>query len=293
MEIRAALARAKRSLREDLRLHAVAVTSLVVAFVCLGAGLLAVTNLTRITGRWGSSQHLTVYLVGDAKESQVAQLRLVLESLAEVARVDHVTAAQARNEFLSRNDLGAALGSVPDEAFPASLEVALRAGANPERVAQLSDRVRKFAGVEEVETYHEWFTRLADLRQATSFAVAFLAVLVGLCAFAIIGNTIRLALASRRREIEVLKLCGATNAFVRAPFLLEGVVQGTIASSLAMMLLFLAHVALRGHVDAALASIIGMHVAFLHPFALLGIVVGGAVAGGLGSALSVRRYLVV
>lgn len=293
MEITAALARARRGFREDLRLHAVAVTSLVVAFLCLGAALLAVTNLARVTERWGDAQHLTVYLTSDAKDSQVAQLRLVLESLAEVARVDHVTAAQARTEFLSRADLGQKLASVPTEAFPASLEVALRTGANASRISQVADRVRQFAGVEDVETYREWFSRLAGLRQAASYAVAFLALLVSACALAIIGNTIRLALANRRREIEVLKLCGATNAFVRAPFLLEGVVQGGIAALVAMALLFLAHLALRGHVDAALASLTGMRVAFLHPLTLVGVVGGGALAGGLGSALSLRRYLVV
>lgn len=293
MEITAALARARRGFREDLRLHAVAVTSLIVAFLCLGAALLAMTNLSRVTARWGDAQHLTVYLTGDARESQVAQLRLVLESLAEVERVDHVTAAQARTEFLSRTDLGDKLGSVPTEAFPASLEVALRTGASAPRIAQVADRVRQFGGVEDVETYREWFSRLAGLRQAVSYAVAFLALLVSACALAIIGNTIRLALANRRREIEVLKLCGATNAFVRTPFLVEGVVQGGIAALVAMALLFLAHLALRAHVDAALTSITGMRIAFLHPLALLGVVGGGALAGGLGSALSLRRYLVV
>ena len=84
MDIRTAFTRAKRGFRDDLRLHLVAVASLVVAFLCLGAAMLSVENLGRVADRWGQAQHLTVYLKEHTKQNDIAQLRLVLESLQEV-----------------------------------------------------------------------------------------------------------------------------------------------------------------------------------------------------------------
>src|ERR1700748_3792504 len=80
MDLWATVSRAQRGLRDDLRLHVVAVASLVVAFLCLGTALLSVENLSIVAQRWSRSQHLTVYLRDQAKDSDVAQLRLVLES---------------------------------------------------------------------------------------------------------------------------------------------------------------------------------------------------------------------
>ena len=92
MDLWTALSRAKRGLRDDLRLHVIAIASLVVAFLCLGAALLSVENLSRIAERWGGQKHLTVYLKDNAQEGDVAQLRLVLESLPDAEKVRHVSA---------------------------------------------------------------------------------------------------------------------------------------------------------------------------------------------------------
>jgi cell division transport system permease protein len=222
MEFWTVLSRAKRGFRDDLRLHVVAIVSLVVAFLCLGAALLSVVNLSAIAERWGQAQHLTVYLRSSAAENDIAQLRLVLESLQEVEKVDYVDATQAKREFAEQTDLGVDASALPSEAFPASLEVALRDNVAQLRIAEVAERVRRFGAVEEVETYQDWFDQLGTLLGAGKSAVALLALLVAVCVLAVIGNTIRLAVANRKSEIEVLKLCGATDAFVRGPFVLEG-----------------------------------------------------------------------
>ncbi len=120
-----------------------------------------------------------------------------------------------------------------------------------------------------------------------------LAVLVLLCVLFVVGSTIRLAIAGRRDEIEVLKLCGASDGFVRGPFLVEGAVQGLVSALLALVLLFLVFSAVREHLDATVAALAGVRTVFLHPALGLALVFGGALLGAAGSAISVRRYLTV
>jgi cell division transport system permease protein len=202
-----------------------------------------------------------------------------------------VSAEQARAEFAEQVDLGAGGAGLPVDAFPASLEIALSSKTSEQRVAKVAERVRQFGAVEEVETYRDWLAQMGALLSAGKSAVVLLSILVTVCVLAIIGNTIRLAVANRRREIEVLKLCGATDGFVASPFVLEGVMQATAAALAALLALAILYFALRGQAEGALMALAGVRTVFLSPLTLLTIVVGGATAGALGSALSLRRYL--
>jgi len=293
MDLATVFSRATRGLRDDLRLHVVAVASLVIAFLCLGGALLAVANLAHMSTRWGQERSVSIYLKDSAKEADVAQLRLVLESVDDVAGAVFVSAEQARKQFAAQADLGIPMEALPQEAFPASVELTLRKGVSDERVASLAQRVATFAAVETVETYQSLFGRMASLIAAGRSAALGLALLVIVCVIAVVGNTIRLAVAGRRQEIEVLKLCGATDGFVRGPFVVEGALQSTAAAVLAVLLLVGGYALLHGRVDATLSSLVGVSTVFMHPMWLVAIVVGGACVGALGSLLSLRRYLAV
>lgn len=293
MDFLTMLSRAKRGLRDDLRLHIVAVASLVIAFLCLGGALLAIANLAHMSSRWGETRNLTIYLKDTAKEADVAQLRLVLESVGDVATASLISSEQARKQFASQADLGIPVDSLPQEAFPSSLELTLKPGTSADRVTVLSARLSKFDAVEAVETYQSWFGQLAALVSAGRTASLALALLVVVCVVAVVGNTIRLAVAGRRQEIEVLKLCGATDKFVRGPFVVEGAMQSTTAALLSVVLLTVGYFALHTRVDATLSSLLGVSTVFLNPLWLLGIVAGGAAIGALGSMISLRRYLSV
>lgn len=293
MDLSTLIARARRGLREELRLYLVAISSLSVAFLCLGGALLAIANLSKMAEHWGRSGRMTVYLSEDAQPSDVAQLRVVLEGLPEVASVAHVTAEAARQQFVEQSDLGADVATLPVDVFPASLEVVLLEGVVIQRADAISQRVARFRGVAEVESYRGWFERLESLVRTGRAVAVMLALLVTLCVIAVISNTIRLAVARRKQEIEVMKLCGATNAFVRGPFLLEGVFQGAVASLLAIAVLVAGFLVVRGDADTTLAAITGVRFTFLSPLVLVSLVLGGGFVGALGSALSLRRYLAV
>ena len=292
MDVKSAITRARRGLREERRLYIVAVTSLAVAFICL-ATLLGVTNLDAAATRWGQSGRITLFLKDDADPQDIAQLRVVLEGLADVSEVTHVTPAQARSSFLEEADVGADLSALPPEVFPASLEVALVHGVTRDRSESIATRLAQFRAVSDVESYGIWFQKLDHLLWGARMLAAGLAVLVMFCVVAVIGNTIRLAVARRRQEIEVMKLCGATNGFVRGPFVLEGMFQGFASALLAILALLAGYLALHASVDATLAALTGSRVVFLGAWTLVALLAGGALIGAIGSAASVRRYLAV
>jgi cell division transport system permease protein len=291
MDLRSAVLRARRGFRDDARLHGIAVTSLAVAFLCLGAALVGLANLEAVTERWSRAGRMTVYLADDSTESDVERLRTTLARLPEVAAVTHVSAAQARDTFLREADVAAELGALPADAFPASLEITLAPGVARARADEIATRLGRARGVESVETYRAFFARLESLLVAVRSAAVVLALLVLVCVLAVVGNTIRLAVTGRRDEIEVLKLCGATDGFVRGPFVVEGALQGLLAAATAVGSLFLAFVLLRDRTDDTLAAVAGVRAVFVHPFVALGLVLGGALTGAIGSAVSLRRYL--
>lgn len=291
MHLKTAFTRAARAMREDAKLHLVAVSSLTVAFLCLATALLGMANLGEVAEAWGRTARMSIYLEDGASADDVAQLRLLLEGLPEVTGVEHRTGADARDE-LAREDM-AELSSLPAEVFPASLEVELGGGTAAARTAAIAERIARFEVVEDVETYQGWFEQLATLVSAGEITALALAGLVLLCVLFVVGNTIRLAIAGRQGEIEVLKLCGASDGFVRGPFLVEGAVQGFVGALMAVLLLFIAFLALRTHVDATIAGLAGVRTVFLQPAVSLSLILGGTLIGAAGSAISLRRYLAV
>lgn len=287
-------ARARRGAREDARLYVIAVSSLTVAFLCLGTALLGLSNLAELASRWGRTHRISVYLHENAPEPEVHRLTSALAALPSVERAEYTSAELARAQFLRGAPVTSSLRALPSAAFPASIEVTFKPQASAQQIDEVARKVAAHrAVVEDVDTYGAWFAHVAALAGAGRAVALGLVLLVTLCVMAVIANTIRLAVANRRKEIEVLKMCGATDAFVRAPFVLEGTLQGLCGALLALLILVFAYLGLRSEVDATLRTFAGMQLVFLPPAMTLGLVLGGATVGAIGSALSVRRYIAV
>lgn len=296
MSLSTAITRAARSMREEARLHLVAISSLTIAFLGLGVTLVVSANLDAVADAWGRSARISVFLRDGAAASDVEELRLAIEGLPEVTSVDHLTAAEAREAFLATgpdDDGASTLSAIPADAFPASLEVELAGGIASDRSVAIGERIAQFSAVEDVETYQGWFTRLEAVLGAGRGVAIALSLLVLLSVLLVVGNTIRLAVAGRKDEIEVMKLCGADDAFVRGPFLVEGGVQGFAAALIAMALLTAGFLLVREELDATVAALAGVRTVFLPPVLAVGILFAGTLAGIAGSALSLRRYLTV
>lgn len=290
---RATTRRAKRGLRREWRLHALSVFSLSVAFVCLASALLVVTNLQAVEKRWAKAGRASIYLKDDATSADVEQLKEALGKVPGVTGVRYVTSGQAREQFTKDEDPKSALAALPAEAFPASIEVDVATDVTDDALADVVGKLEKLPAVDGVETYQAWTERLARLVRGGVAASAVLAVVVLLSVLAVVGSTMRFALQRRRAEVEILRLVGATDRFVKAPFLIEGSLQGALGAALAIGLLGALFLLVHSRVDDELASLIGIQPTFLPWTVVLGMMGLGALLGALAASVGLRRLVQV
>ncbi|NUP08716.1 MAG: ABC transporter permease [Polyangiaceae bacterium] len=275
-----------RAGRSDWRLQVLSIFSLSVAFVCLAAALLVVTNVEALRDRWSRAGRATVYLKDGAKEGEVAALMQALSQTGGVSRVRRVTSDEARREVVTNDE---ALAALPVEAFPGSLEVAFDDSIADEDLKTIALKLRALPAVETVETYERWTERLSSLLGGGVTAAACLALIVLAAVISVVGSTMRLLLQRRKIEVEVLRLVGATNGFVRRPFVLEGATQGALGALFAVMLLGLLFLIVRDRFDQQLANLLGITPSFLPWQVALGMVTLGGLLGAMTAFVSLRK----
>lgn len=286
--------RARRGMLREWRLHALSVFSLAVAFVCLGAALLVLTNLRAIEERWAHVGRASIYLKDDAATEDVEQLKAALATVPVIANVHYVSSGQAQAEF-GRREAGSRveLAALPVEAFPASIEIEVKSEISDGELMDIVGKLRQLPAVDDVETYQAWTERLGRLIRGGVAAAALLALVVFASVLAVVGSTIRLALQRRRTEVEVLKLVGATDRFIKGPFLVEGMSQGALGATGAVVLLAGLFFIVRGRLDAELASLLGVEPSFLPWPVVAGMIVVGMLLGMFAALLGLRRLVTV
>jgi cell division transport system permease protein len=285
--------RAKRGMLREWRLHLLSVFSLAVAFVCLGASLLVVTNLRAIEQRWAHAGRASVYLKDGASQDEVDALRGALARVPGVAAVRYVSSGDARLEFGRELEGRHELAALPIEAFPASIELDVAPDMPDGDLADVVAKAKLLPTVDDVETYQSWTERLARLVRGGVAAAALLAVVVLAAVLAVVGSTMRLVLQRRRTEVEVLKLVGATDAFVKKPFVVEASVQGALGAAGAVVLLALLFLVVRGRLDSELAALIGVEPTFLPWPVVMGMIALGGALGAAAALVSLRRLVAV
>ena len=282
--------RAWRGTKNDWRLHALSVFSVAVAFVCLASALLVVVNVSHVRDRWSSTGRASVYLKKGADREQIATIERALRASEGVTGVKFVSSEDARREMTGQSD-DAIIDSLPTEAFPASLEVSVQSEVAAGRLEKLAAQLGALPAVERVETYAAWSDRLAALLAGGVTASGLLALVVLAAVVSVVSSTMRLTLQRRRIEVEVLKLVGATDDYVRRPYVVEGAVQGALGATLALLLLGTLFAIVQSHFDQSFAALIGMTPSFLPWTVASALVISGAVLGALAALLSVRRLL--
>jgi len=286
------LERAWRGSRNDWRLHLLSIFSVAVAFVCLAASVLVVVNVHSVRVRWAQTGRASVFLKPDATPDQIASIEKALRASEGVTDVRFISSEDARREITrSKND--EVLGALPAEAFPATLEVSVADEAAAQRLEKVAGQLQSIPAVESVETYQSWSDRLGALLAGGVTAAAVLALVVLGAVVSVVSSTIRLTLQRRRIEVEILKLVGATDAYVRRPFVLEGAAQGGIGAAVAIVLLGVLYAIVRGNFDAQLGVLLGITPTFLPWFACAGMILLGALLGATAAYASLRRLLLV
>jgi cell division transport system permease protein len=276
------------SFRRAPLLSALSITTIAFSLFTLGLfGLVAINLREALRGLEERVEIVAFVLRGTPAET----ITLASQDIAAFPEVQDVTyvseeqaLARARRELVEFRDAYRDLQVNP---LPASLEVRLKSGfrdaAHVERVAQ---RLRGFGFINDVRFGREWVQKLDHLRNITGIVGLVIGLAFAAVAVVIIGVTIRLTLLQRAREISIMRLVGATNWFIRGPFLLEGALKGLLGGLLSLVLCYGGYLLFRDRGGGAFAGLI-----FFRSYQMVAIVLFGVMLGLGGSLVSVGRHL--
>jgi cell division transport system permease protein len=199
-------------------------TILVIAVtLALPAALhLVIKNAEAISGNWANALDFSVYLKKEVSEKDARQLASIIDQRADVDQVIFISADEALAEFREQSGFGAALDQLTGNPLPHTLVVRPGASNTAESMMLLNEELSNLPETEFVQADTDWVRRFHAILDILERATVIGAALLGVAILVIIGNTIRLDIQNRREEIEVTKLIGASNAFVRRPFLYTG-----------------------------------------------------------------------
>lgn len=256
----------------------------------MGLSLL-LSNVERLGGSWQRAAQISLYLKLDASAHEGEALRTQIKGLAGVAEADYVSREQALNEFQQQSGLGDALRELPENPLPGVI-VVTPAEVDKPALEALRQRLAELPKVELAQLDLVWVERLAAILKLGDRFVFGLTVLLVSALLLVIGNTIRLHIENRRTEIEVIKLVGGTDSYVRRPFLYMGALYGLGAGVLSWGVLAFG---LNWLNDA----VIGLSGLYGSDFALAGVpssdglslLLGAVLLGYIGAWIAVARHL--
>jgi cell division transport system permease protein len=284
------IARAFAALRETPGMSFVTTLTIMAALVVLGIVFVGFNAVESFTTNWGRVATITAYVRDDVPSESWPSLVERIAAVPGVGRAALVTPDAALDAFKARGAEAAALvEGVSSEVLQAAVEIDVSDDARDlGAVTALATTIGNIGGIDDVDYGRDDHAKFSSLGRVLRFGGGAAALLVALATAFIVSNTIRLAVYARRSEIGILKLVGATNAFVRLPFLLEGAIWGASGGGAAALLLWLAGRAFTSRVSSAIAFV---DIRFIGPQLAMAIVALGVMLGVCGAMLAVRRFL--
>ena len=263
-------------------LSALSITTIAFSLFAFGLFGLVALNIRNALERVEERVEIRAFVAEGTSLEDITNAADSIKKFPDVLRVDLVTQEQALTR--AKKELGE-FSDVFESAFlPASLDVKLKDGhRDPATVKKVADELRTLPFVDDIRFGEEWITQLYRLRNIAGVAGAALGLAFAAVAVIIIGATIRMAVLARSREISIMRLVGATDGFIRRPFLIEGAIKGILGGVLALLLTYVAMRMLQQYLHFETAF-------FNQRMATLGVVFG-ALIGLMGSAVSVGRHL--
>jgi len=253
---------------------------------------LIVKNAHSVSSGWENALDFSVYLHRDVSESDAAGIANLISQRADVASVELITAGEALTEFKALSGFGKALDHLTENPLPHTLVVRPSSASTAQSMVLLQEELGNMPEADIVQVDTEWVQRFHAILDIVRQAIVIGASLLGIAIVIIIGNTIRLDIQNRREEIEVTKLIGASNAFVRRPFLWSGFWYGLFGGLLAVGLvhlgLFLLEPTVARLAGLYQSSIVMMSLSAVEMLALLGT---GIALGLVGSWSAAARHM--
>jgi len=279
-----------RSLKRNGWLNLAAAGTTAVSLFILGIAILLVINTNFIAGSWESNVEIMAYLNDGVTGKALTALSTQIQAIPEVKDVRFISKDEAlsslEQQFGQNNQLQDSLGG--SNPLPDAFQVRT---TDPREVDGVANLLGHLPGVDQVRYGQGVVDKLLELTYWIRLVGLAIVALLGICSIFLIATTIRLTLFARRREIGIMKMVGATDWYVRWPFLLEGVILGATGALLAIALLYLSYRTLASKIMETLPFLPLMNSTLVLLQLFGGLLATGAVLGMVGSLISVHRYL--
>jgi len=283
------LAEALRSLRRNYFMTIAALVTVFLSMAVLGAVMVFVYNIEAVLKDVEQKVEISVFLKDSVTAEQIETLQGEIVGWEEVKQSQFVSKDEALQRL--KEDMGEGADVVEDlgrNPLPASFEISLN---DPEEVGKVAQRLEGREYIDEVSYGQEIAERIFQVTSVIRNILVVFLVMLGGVSILLISNPIRLSISARRKEVEIMKLVGATNWFIRWPFVIEGIVVGTVgaAAALAVVQLGTDFVVERIRENLIFLSVPFDAISFVQlAIVLLGV---GALIGAAGSGLGLRRFL--
>ena len=281
-----------RSLFRNRFMAIASVLTVTLSMFILGVFLSAVLNINHMASYLENQVEMTVYLKDGLTTDQVMGIGTYLKAQPGMKEIKFTNKDQAMEDFRERmGDQQGLLDAINGNPLPASYQMSFQ---TPEQLKTAAEVVAKYQGVETVQYGKDIIEQLYKVAQVIRLSGIVLIIFLAGAELFIISNTIRLTVFARRREIQIMKYVGASNGFIRWPFLFEGMVIGFLGSGFASLILWEGYKTVVS--EMAAAGLVFIPMIPLWPFmgyTTLIILAAGIVIGVMGSAISLRKYMKV
>jgi len=279
-------------MRENGAAHVLSIGTIAISFFLFAAFLLLPLNFASLLEAWEKKVQIILYLKDGVGEQRIIQLTGELQKEEGVRDVRYISQRAAKESF--ERDLagyGGVLKGVKEEIFPASFEIQMdERFRTPERIRALAARLSPIPEADEVQYGGVWLERFSLFLYTLRWGAWILGAVLVVIVVSVTANTVRLTLYNKKGEIEILKLVGATDAFVRLPFYLEGGLQGVLGAGGSILLLLVLFHFFSRKVAPYVSLYFGeLRLSFLPPVMITWILGIGVAAGLLGGLLSLRK----
>lgn len=287
---------ALNNIRRNAFVTVITVGTIALSFLILGVFLIIFSNLKDITSSWQEQIQIAAYLKEGLSSADIASLEEKIRAEREVSSAHFISKDKALSEF--KKDLANQTGlldGLGENPLPAYFEVKIKkAYQDSGAVSSLAERFKKIKGIEDVQYGQEWVENLSSFLDLMVIAGLVVGGLVSLAVILIVSNTVKLTVYARAEDIEIMKLIGATDWFVKIPFLIEGVVIGLVGAFLSIAILFGIYQLLMQRLSLNAGILLGrFSIAFLSWPDITILLLAGMLLGLFGSFISVGRFLKV
>ena len=285
----------KRAIQDILDhrfLNVVTIITIAISILIVSAFALFFVNANEIINSWKKGIRIMAYLKPDAPEIKIPELKQKIQHIGGIQDVRFISKKEAFQQLKKQMRRQSSLfENLKENPLPDAFEIRLIASfQNQEKVEMLATRLESLPQIDEVEYGQRWlgrFTNFFNLFRLTGYAMGGLFFMAALL---IVANTIRLVLYSRREEIEIMRLVGATDSFIKAPFYIQGLIQGAFGGIIGLAALFVTFMFISLSVQQGLSP--GLFtIRFLSPGAFCGIILGSTFVGWIGCYLSLKQFL--